>query len=153
MSVWYHKVTADLSEVTSFIDHYENELLEAREELSLKGKTLETHSAELPGVMEYRYGQLEEIEAVLEFLNIKLKKDRSTEFKKFLEAYNRSLSSRDAEKYVDGVQSIVDLSLLINEVALLRNKYLGLMKGIEQKSFSSSNIIKLRVAGLDDARL
>ena len=76
---------------------------------------------------------------------------REREFKKFLEAYNKTLSSRDAEKYVDGVQSIVDTTLLVNEIALLRNKFLGISKGFEAKNFMTGHIIKLRVAGLDDA--
>jgi hypothetical protein len=148
---WYHKVSGDISNIPDFIDHFENELIIARLELSLRGKSLERHAAELPGIVEMRYSQLQEIEAILEFLNIKLKQSRSAEFKKFLEAYNKTLSSRDAEKYVDGVSSIVDSSILINEVALLRNKYLGITKGMEAKNFMLGHISKLRIAGLDDA--
>lgn len=153
MSSWYYKVSQDLANVPSCIDYYESELEDARKELSLKGKTLEKHAAELPGLVEYRFAQLQEIEAILEYLNIKLRKERSIEFKKFLEAYNKQLSSRDAEKYVDGVQGIVDLTLLVNEVALLRNKFLGISKGFEAKNFMTGHIIKLRVAGLDDAAI
>ncbi len=153
MKNWYSKVVADLSLIPDFIEYYESELIAARHELSLKGKTLEKHAAELPGVVENRYTQLQEIEAVLEYLNIQLRKDRSAEFKKFLEAYNKVLSSRDAEKYVDGVKSIVDSTMIINEVALLRNKFLSISKGLEAKNFMSGHIVKLRVAGLDDATL
>lgn len=153
MSKWYYKVTADLSNIAGFIDYFENELETARGELSLKGKSLEKHAAELPGLVEQRFSQLQEIEAVLEYLNVQLRKDRSVEFKKFLEAYNKSLSSRDAEKYVDGVASIVDSALLINEVALLRNKFLAISKAFETKNFMTGHIIKLRVAGLDDASI
>lgn len=151
MSNWYYTVTSNLSTIPAFIDHFEQELDHARFELSLKGKSLERHAAELPGLVEQRFAQLQEIEAVLEYLNIKLRKDRSVEFKKFLEAYNKALSSRDAEKYIDGVESIVDLTLLINEVALLRNKFLGITKGMEAKNFMLGHISKLRIAGLDDA--
>jgi hypothetical protein len=82
-----------------------------------------------------------------------LKKDRSAQFKVFIEAYNKVLSSRDAEKYVDGVPGIVDSTMLINEVALLRNKFLGITKGFEAKNFMTGHIVKLRVAGLDDASM
>ena len=151
MSKWYYRVERDLSEVPAFIDYYELELDQARQELSLKGKSLEKHAAELPGLVEHRFSQLQEIEAVLEYLNIKLKKQRSEEFKKFLENYNKALSSRDAEKYVDGVQAVVDMTLVVNEVALLRNKFLGISKAFEAKNFMTGHIIKLRCAGLDDA--
>lgn len=153
MSNWYYKVTGDLSKLPNFIDYYESELEIARSELSLKGRSLEKHAAELPGVVEQRFAQLQEIEAVLEYLNIQLKKDRAAEFKKFLESYNRALSSRDAEKYVDGVSTIVDSTVLINEVALLRNKFLGITKGLEAKNFMLGHVSKLRIAGLDDASI
>ena len=42
---------------------------------------------------------------------------------------------------------------MINEFALLRNKFLGLLKAIDAKQFQINNIVKLRVAGLDDAEL
>ena len=53
---------------------------------------------------------------------------------------------------LDGV-TIVDSTLLVNEVALLRNKFLGISKGFEAKNFMTGHIIKLRVAGLDDASI
>ena len=151
MSSWYYKVTNKLGAIPDFITHFETELENAKRDLSLRGKTLEKHAADLPGIVEYRFAQLQEIEAVLEYLNVKLRKDRSLEFKKFLESYNKALSSRDAEKYVDGVAHIVDLTVLINEVALLRNKFLGLSKGFEANNFMVGHIIKLKAAGLDDA--
>jgi hypothetical protein len=150
MSSWYYKITNDISNIPAFVNFFEKELNDARLELSLKGKSLEKHAAELPGIVENRFAQLQEIESVLEYLNIKLRKERSREFKKFLEAYNKALSSRDAEKYVDGVDDIVDLTILVNEVALLRNKFLGISKGLEQKGWMTGHVIKLKCAGLDD---
>jgi hypothetical protein len=153
MSQWYYKVTGNIGLIPDFIDYFESELVTARKELSLKGISLERHAAELPGLVEQRFAQLQEIEAVLEFLEIQLRKDRSLEFKKFLEAYNKALSSRDAEKYVDGVKGIVDSTVLINEVALLRNKFLAITKGMEAKNFMLGHIVRLRAAGLDDASI
>lgn len=151
MSKWYYSVTSDLSNISDFIDHYEKELDQAKMELSLKGRSLEKHAGELPGIVENRFCDLQIVESVLEYLNIKMKKERSDQFIKFTTAYSLTLSSRDAEKYVDGASEVVDMALLINEVALLRNKYLGITKGLEAKNFMISNIVKLKVAGLDDA--
>ncbi len=78
---------------------------------------------------------------------------RTTKFKKFLESYNKTLSSRDAEKYVDGEVDVVDMTLLVNEFALLRNKFLGIIKGLDQKGWMLGHITKLRCAGLDDAQV
>ena len=97
--------------------------------------------------------QLQEIEAILEYLNIEYRRLRSKTFKKFLENYNKKLSSRDADKYVDGDADVVDLAKIINEFALIRNEYLGITKGLDQKQWQLTNIVKLRVAGMEDANI
>ena len=105
----------------------------------------------MPGIVEQRFNQLQQIEAILNYLNIELRRTRSKSFKKFLENYNRALSSRDAEKYTDGEQDVVDMEKIINEFALLRNQWLGITKGLDQKQWQITNIVKLRVAGMEDA--
>lgn len=152
MAGWLNTIRNDMSRIVDAIDFYENEIQDAKEELSLKG-SIEKHTRDMPGIVDYRFYQLQEIEAILEYLNIELRRIRSREFKKFLENYNRQLSSRDAEKYIDGVDEVVDMHHLINEFALIRNKMQGIIKSLDQKSFSINNIVKLRTAGLDDVSL
>jgi hypothetical protein len=67
-----------------------------------------------------------------------------------LEAYNRALTSRDAEKYAEAEDEVIDMETIINEVALLRNKWLGVMKGIESKNFMLGHVVRLRTAGMED---
>ena len=64
MSTWFYKVTQDLTELPNCIVWYETQLNEARLEIKLRGN-LEQHSRELPGIFEYRFNQLQEIEAIL----------------------------------------------------------------------------------------
>jgi hypothetical protein len=146
---WYTKVSQDLSAIPDFITHYETELDVAKKEVKIYGN-VEKNIANLPGVTEHRFNQLQEIEAVLNYLNIKLRQVRRKHFQKYLEAYNRALTSRDAEKYVDGEQEVIDFETLINEVALLRNRWLGIMKGLEAKQWQMGHIVKLRTAGMED---
>ena len=53
----------------------------------------------------------------------------------------------------DGEQIIVDQTELINEFGLLRNQFLGVLKALEAKQFQINNIVKLRVAGLEDSEI
>jgi len=148
--MWYSKVVAGLDAIPDMIRHYEFELDVAKKEISVHGN-IEKALGGLPGVTEHRFNQLQEIEAVLNYLNIQLRKLRRKHFQKYLEAYNRALTSRDAEKYVDGEDEIIDFETIINEVALLRNKWLGVMKGLESKNFMLGHITRLRTAGMEDA--
>ena len=152
MSTWYNSVVKDLGEIVDCIDHYESELADAKYECHIKG-SLERASAALPGLTELRFNQLQEIEAILEHLNIALRKERSRTFRKYLETYNRQLSSRDAEKYVDGEDSVITLTQLVNQFSLIRNKYLGIMKGLDTKQWQIGHITRLRTAGMEDVSI
>lgn len=146
---WYTRITHNLAVIPDFIAHYENELNSAKNDVKVYG-VVEKQISALPGVTEHRFNQLQEIEAVLNYLNIQLRKIRRKHFQKYLEAYNRALTSRDAEKYVDGEEEVIDFEYLINEVALLRNRYLGIMKGIDAKQWQLGHIVRLRTAGMED---
>jgi hypothetical protein len=149
---WYSKVSRDISEIPNAIQYFEDELEAARSEVKLAGN-IERAAASMPGLVEHRFNQLQEIEAILEYLNIELRRLRSSFFKKYLENYQRALSSRDVEKYVDGEADVVDYEKIINEFALMRNKWLGVLKALDQKQWQITNIVKLRVAGMEDASL
>ena len=149
---WYSKVSQDISNIPEAISYFEYELTEARREVKIVGN-IEKAAASMPGIVEHRYNQLQEIEAILEYLNIEQRRLRSQFFKKYLENYARALSSRDVEKYVDGEADVVDFEKIINEFALLRNKWLGIIKALDIKQWQLSNVIKLRVAGMEDASL
>ena len=149
---WYAKVSIDLAHIPGCLDYFYSELEQARKEVKIYG-SVEKASASLPGIVEHRFNQLQEIEAVLEYLNIELRRIRSKTFRKYLENYQRALSSRDVEKYVDGESDVIDMEKVINEFAMLRNQWLGIVKGLDIKQWQLSNIIKLRAAGLEDISL
>ena len=147
---WYSDIAKDINNIPKAIQYFEDELVEAKHQIRIKGN-VEKAAAEMPGIVEQRFNQLQELEAILEYLNIELRRLRSSFFKKYLENYARALSSRDAEKYVDGETDVVDMTKIVNDFALIRNQWLGITKGLDQKQWQITNIVKLRVAGMEDA--
>jgi len=149
---WYSEVAKDISNIPDAALYFEAELIEAKKECHISGN-VERAAAAMPGIVEHRFGQLQEIEAILEYLNIELRRLKSQHFRKYLENYQRALSSRDCERYCEGEADVVDFEKIINEFALLRNKWLGITKALDQKQWQITNIVKLRVAGMEDASL
>ena len=149
---WYSSVSKDISNIPDAAEYFETELLEAKSECRVSGHS-ERAAAALPGVVEHRFSQLQEIEAIIEYLNIELRRLKSSHFRKYLENYQRALSSRDCERYVEGESDVVDFEKIINEFALLRNKWLSITKALDQKQWMITNIVKLRVAGMEDSSL
>jgi hypothetical protein len=150
--MWYSKVVANLGNIPDFIAHYERELDLAKAECRIGG-LVEKNITALPGITEHRFNQLQEIEAILNYLNIQLRKIRRKHFQKYLEGYQRALTSRDAEKYVDGEDEVIDFETIINEVALLRNRWLGIMKGLDTKQWQMGHVVRLRTAGMEDIQV
>ena len=149
MDDWFYKISRNLSLLPDAIDYYENELVEALTEVKLIGN-LERQASKLPGQTAFRFNQLQDIEAILEHLNILARKTRSKAIKKYVENYQRSMTTREAERWIDGDDEVVELATLINSVALIRNKYLGILKGLETKQWQIGHITKLKVAGMED---
>ena len=152
MTNWYDKVSKDVNHIPAAIAYYEAELLQAKTETNITGR-IEKASSVMPALVETRFGQLQEIEAILEYLNIELRRLRATHFRRYVENYQRQLSSRDAEKFVDGEADVVHFEKTITAFAQLRHKWLGIIKGLDIKQWQLSNIVKLRTAGLDDATI
>jgi hypothetical protein len=150
--MWYSKVVSNLGTIPDFIAHYEHELDSAKAECRING-LVEKNITALPGITEHRFNQLQEIEAILNYLNIQLRKIRRKHFQKYLEGYARALTSRDAEKYVDGEDEVIDFETIINEVAFLRNRWLGIMKAMESKNFMLGHVVRLRAAGMEDIQV
>jgi hypothetical protein len=145
-------VKSDMGVIPDMIEYYLKELDTAQKETRILG-SLEQQNQALPGQVSHRFNQLQDLESVLKFLNVRYDKMRSDHYRRYLERYNRELTDRSIEKYIDGEADIVGMLDVINEVALMRNKYLGIMKGFDVKSYSMGNITRLRIAGMNDAEL
>ena len=48
---------------------------------------------------------------------------------------------------------MIDYETIINDVSLIRNKFLGVVKGYESKNFMIGHVIRLRTAGMEDVSL
>ena len=92
MANWYSRVVSDISNIPDFILHYESELEKARREIGIHG-LVEKSIKELPAITEIRFNQLQEVEAVLNHLNIQLRKIRKKHFQKYLDDANTLLNT------------------------------------------------------------
>jgi hypothetical protein len=154
---WYDKVVRDpldLSPVYTACDYFEAEYLSAVQEVDIKqlrGTRVSEIEKRLPGIVGFRYAQLQELEAILGYVQIREIAIKGGRRRHYLEHYNRALTPTTAEKYVEADVEVLAMALLRNRVALTRNRFLGLTKEYECLHFQLTNITKLLAAGVDDA--
>ncbi len=63
---WYSEVSRDISKIPDAINHFEIELNQAKAECKLVGN-VEKSAAAMPGLVEQRWNQLQEMEAILNY--------------------------------------------------------------------------------------
>lgn len=148
----YYQLTNDWQYLPEFLNHFDSEAKIAKEEIKMTG-SIEKIAKELPVIMDMRFTQLQVLNATIEYFEKQHEQIKTKYYRKYLENYQRSLSSRDVEKYVNGEQEVVDLYMIINEIALMRNIFISITKSIDAKQFQIHNITKLRTSGLDDATI
>lgn len=152
----YRKISGaasgDYLPVAEAIAYFEDEYKGSKQQIKMEGN-LTALAAKIPGLVEYYYGTLQEIEAILAWLEIQETKILGETRKRYLEHYDRALTDRMAEKYADADSAVIDIKLLIIEVAYIRNLFLGIMKSIEYSHYQLSNCVRLRTAGMEDATI
>lgn len=149
---YFQAVKKDETTLPKILEYFNNEYEEGRKEIDVKGSLTECVS-KLSSYYEYRYSQLQEIEAILKHFEIKLSQRKSALYQKFLENYNRALSSTDIKIYIEGNPEICAIQQILNEITLVRNKFIGLSKGFDTKNYQLSNLSKLYVAGIDGIQI
>lgn len=154
MSAHYRKVVSavetDFLPLAEAIAFFEDEAADGIKDLTPVGRLWDT-AKKIPGLMAFRYTQLQEIEAILEYVTMRANRKHAEHKRRYMENYNRTLSEKAAGEYASTEQDVFDLRLLSNEVAMVRNTFLGLTKGLEFLHFQMNNLTKLRDGGIEDA--
>lgn len=152
MIIWYRRIQENGidEELDDAILYYDNELEQAREDIKIRGSA-EAQMAKLPGIIEYRYAQLQDLCAICEYVEVEKNKIISVKFKGYLEGYSKKIiSSRDADKFVYADQDVDDISKKLISISLCKDQFLGISKGLESKHYQLTNIVKLKTAGIND---
>ena len=153
-NVWFKRIVldGDIAALDAAVIYYTRELEESKKECKIDG-SLEQAASRLPGIFEHRFNQLQELDGILDYMNTELKRIRSHHFRNYLEKYNRDLTPTTIEKYIDGEDDIYTWKLEISKLALIRNQLMGITKSLDIKHWQISNVVKLRLAGLEDSDL
>ena len=157
MARWYSKLyatgsanDADLMVALDAADFYEEKHKEARVEFNIEGR-VERMAAKIPGITEYWYGQLQDLESILDYLEQREKRALIRKQEDIMNHYQRVLTHTQARDYADASDEVKVIRDVRTRVAYVRNLFLGIMKGLECMHFQISNVTKLRCAGLEDA--
>ncbi len=143
---------SDISAVLDAVDYYEKLYNTASKDLDYQGKIVSLAS-KIPGMHAHRYAQLQDLEAILEYIEEKEKCALNESVIQFMEHYKRSLTYSQAKDYAEASSDVQELRLVKQRVGIIRSQWLGIVKGIEYMHFQITNVSKLHAAGVEDAMI
>ena len=154
---WYSKVTTapdgDFVPLVEALAWYDAEYQRGLEDLKIEGKVIHNLSARIGGLMAYYYGVQQEIDGIHQWLEVIFTRTLHKRRVYYTQGYNLKLTDTQARQYAEADDEVLDIRLLINEVALRNRLFQGVTKGLEFIHFQISNMTKLRVAGIEDATI
>jgi hypothetical protein len=141
-----HRLPAVLEEYERGLDQ---ETVEAN--LAIKGKVLEVANTEQAGWLLYYSSRKAELYALLKWLEGQLSAVRGKHFRAYTEHYQRELSDRQKDKYIDNEQDVqVQLELYLT-VKEMHDRYEAVVDAFQARGFALRNITELRIRSLEDS--
>ena len=139
--------------LTDILEEYELALNGVEPKLTIKGKNLEAANAEHSSWHIYYETRKAELNSLVKFFEGKTAAARGKLFKKYTETYNRELSDRQKDQYINNDQTYLDQLEVFLEVKELYSKYEVVCNAFQSRGYALNNITKIRVAGLESVTI
>lgn len=133
------------------ISSYEAELVEAKENLNIKGKTLEKANVENPTWQLYYDQRRVELYTLLKHFDSLVASTRGKLFKSYTETYARDITDRAKEQYINNEPAYLSMYEIYLEIKDIHDRYQAVCDAYKSRGYALNNITKIRVASLEDA--
>lgn len=135
------------------LEHYEQELEQAEQILSLKGKRLEVANIENPSWQHFYDQRRIELYTLVKYFEAEVNRVRGKLFRSYKEQHSRELSEREINRYIDNEEAFLTMNEIYLEVKEVYEKYQAVVEAFRVRGYALNNITKIRVASLEDVEL
>lgn len=143
----------DFSNLPQLIDKLNDELDDWKNKLQLKGKSLELANAEQPAWYAH-YDQLKvEWASILKFAEMKVKQERGRIYRLLTNSSSIDLSDKAKDRLIDADPSFLKIYQFYIEIDFIYNKLCSICSQFEQRSYTLTNIVKIRTHNLENAHI
>ncbi len=142
-------ISQDVNNVLNYFDKFENAIETSKEFFELEGKKLEVICRELPKkVAELRQLSIQ-AKSLSEYIEFKKEEVEGELWKYYSEGYQKTLSSKDIQMYIKQHPKYIEKKELILEIDYIKNQFSSLIEALDIMHWQMSNIVKLRIASLE----
>lgn len=146
-------IKADHSNLPDILEYYENLLKESVEHIKLDGKNIEAANIEQPSWLSY-YDQIKvELECLLYIYDMRVKAARAAARQHIAKNSSYSYGQQELEKIIDGDPKYLTIYQYFIEVRATTERARSVVDSLRQRSYSLNNIVKIRVAEVQNVTL
>lgn len=139
--------------VSDIHDAYVQGLTDAESQLELKHKTLKQANIEQASHRHFYDERKVELAAYLRVMESEIENIRGRLTKKYNEHYNRVLTERTRDKYIDNEESIINATQIYNSFKELHDKYTSVVDCFTTRGYALNNLTEIAVNQLNDYSL
>lgn len=147
------KLAKNLSNFYTILESYESDLLECKDNIAIRGKTLETALKEQPAWSAYYGERAAELSTLVKYMDVQVNRVRAQHTVRYKENYNPALSERLMDKYIDKEQDYLDMYEMYLEVKELHEKYIQVLEAFNRRGFALRDITQARIAEIQGVTL
>lgn len=137
-----------LEKLETFLELYENDLIELEEHLRIRGKSLETANLEQAQWFGY-YGERKvELKRVIDLFDAERNRIRYVLFKNA--KTNMEMSDALRLKYIEHDETFLEINRKCLNIIEMYNKYANAVESFSQRGYSLRNITNARVASVQN---
>lgn len=145
-----NEISGDLTRVLTYVDTYRNVLEELDLFFNLDGKKIEFICKELPKITVKAKTYYAKCKSFTDFLELKRDEIEGSLWKKYIEGSRRTLDKKEIQMFIKQEPEYVTISELLLELEYLRRGFENVMSGLDILHWQLNNIVKLRVASLQE---
>ena len=143
----------DVIEIKRRLEKLHNEVNEAVVFFDLDGKKLEVLNRDHPQhLMCYRL-LLQEAKVIEEFVKSKLESIEAIIYKETIENSQRALTATDIKMWIKSDSRYIEYNQLLVDSGYVKNMLQSIIDALQTMGWSLSNIVKLRIAAIEDITL
>lgn len=151
---WYHVVKSDVTKLPDALEWYMDELDKGFKDIEITGN-IEALNQVHPGLVVFFDAMHTDLDMMLEHFERQLRMMRGARIRKWADdpPTNAKVGVNDTKIMVDSEKDISDFADLVEEIKYVYKQYGSLLKSLDSRGFSLSNIVRLRIANMEEVEV
>lgn len=156
MAQWYRRIfkeidpTRQLALICDACEAYEAEYASALEDIKPPKGRMAVMEMKIPGLAAENMARVGDLDIMLQHLENMESVARKKRQEYYMEHYQRKLSESVAKAYADADDEVQAIRLIRFRVGSVSAQFDSISRGLEYMHFQITNLVKLKIAGLDD---